>query len=330
MAESNKTSVGIIGLGIIGSRVAGVLRRAGHSVLVWNRSPRAEPNFLASPREVAEAADILQIFVRDGAALLDVLKEMLPALGPSHLVMNHATVAPSDTLEASRLMTECGAGFLDAPFTGSRDAAADGQLVYYVGGSEASLKRGRSVLEASAKVILPMGQVGAATWVKLATNMISAAEVEVLAEALALMDQGGVPLLRLRDALEHNVSNSGVISAKLPLMLLGEFEPRFSVKNMLKDLQIALRSVEGTGLDLPATAATAGSLMGAVQAGWGDEDFASLSRHYSYPGSLQEIPAPLTSAGTSKSSRRTSDRKSAGPAKKGLFGFLGRRKESDT
>lgn len=227
-------------------------------------------------------------------------------------------------------MAECGAGFLDAPFTGSRDAATEGQLVYYVGGSEALMKKGRSVLEASAKAILPMGPVGAATCVKLASNMISAAEVEVLAEALALMDQGGVPLLRLREAMEYNVSNSGVISAKLPLMLLGEFEPRFSVKNMLKDLQIALKSVEGTGIDLPATAATAGALMGAVQAGWGDDDFASLARHYSYPGSLKEIPPLQAPAGSDKPSRRTSGKKSSKSEEKGLFGFLGRRKAAET
>ena len=117
MEKSAKTPVGVIGLGIIGSRVAALLRREGHAVSVWNRSPKPEPSFLASATEVAEAADILQLFVRDGAALLDVLKTVGPALGPSHLVMNHATVGPAETLEAERLVKERGAAFLDAPFT---------------------------------------------------------------------------------------------------------------------------------------------------------------------------------------------------------------------
>lgn len=327
MAEWRKTSVGIIGLGIIGNRVAALLRRAGHQVLVWNRTPRPEPNFLASPREVAEAADILQLFVRDGAALLEVLGQMEPALGPDHLVMNHSTVSQAETLEASRLVAQRGAGFLDAPFTGSRDAAADGQLVYYVGGPEALLRRGVPVLEASSKAILPMGPVGSATCVKLATNMIVASEIEVLAEALAVMDHGGVPLLRLREALESHGANSGLLAMKLPQMLLGEFEPRFSTKNMLKDLQIALRSVEGAGIDLPSTAATAGALMGAVQAGWGEDDFSSLARHYSYPGSLQELPDPQPPIGTARMSRGESGKKSTKPRPvlgkgKGLLGFL--------
>lgn len=288
MEKSVRTSVGVIGLGIIGSRVAASLRREGFPVVVWNRSPKPEPNFLPSAREVAESADFLQIFVSDGPALLEVIAAMGNSLGESHVVMSHATVSPAETLEAARLVGERGAAFLDAPFTGSRNAADEGRIVYYVGGEESVLGRAAPVLEASAKAILHMGPVGAATYVKVATNMISASQVEALAEALALMHRGGVPLERLREALEYNVANSGAIAAKLPLMLSGDFDARFSVKNMLKDLQIALRSVDGKGIDLPVTAAAAGALLGAVQAGWADDDFASLARHYAYPGSVKE------------------------------------------
>ncbi len=332
VAARKKTSVGIIGLGIIGSRVAAVLRRAGYPVTVWSRSPRPEPNFLPSAREVAESADILQLFVRDGEALLEVIRAILPVLGDTHIVINHSTVGPAETLEASRLVSEKGASFLDAPFTGSRDAAAEGELVYYIGGEDAVIERVRSVLDVSSKAILPMGPVGAATYVKLAANMITAAEIEVLAEALALLDRGGVPLIRLEEALAHNLANSGTISLKLPLMLAGEFSARFSVKNMLKDLQIALRSVEGKGIELPATSATAGALMGAVQAGWGEDDFASLARHYSYPGSLKDYPGTSTESleEDHDSSKTSLASQKSEPVKKGLFGFLGRSGRADS
>jgi len=326
MPEPRKTSVGVVGLGLIGSRVAATLRRGGYDVVVWNRSPRPEPNFLASANEIAETADIIQLFVRDGEALIDVIRAMGNALGESHVVMNHATVGPGETLEASRLISERGAAFLDAPFTGSRDAAAEGQLVYYIGGEESVLKRVSPVLEASAKAILHMGPVGSATYVKVATNMISAAQIEALAEALALLDRGGVPLRLLQEALEHNMANSGVISAKLPLMLAGDFSPRFSVKNMLKDLQIALRSVEGKGIDLPATAATAGALMGAVQAGWGEDDFASLSRHYAYPGSVDMASSTPDNALIPSEPKKKIKADDEAPAKKPLFGFFARLK----
>jgi 3-hydroxyisobutyrate dehydrogenase-like beta-hydroxyacid dehydrogenase len=337
--ESKKTSVGIIGLGIIGSRVAAVLRRDGFPVTVWNRSPRPEPNFLSSPREIAEAADVIQLFVRDGEALLEIIRQMSPGLRESQIVMNHATVGPAETLEAAHLIAQRNAFFLDAPFTGSRDAAAAGELVYYVGGEESALELARPVLTASSKAILLMGPVGAATYIKIATNMISAAQVEVLAEALALLDRGGVPLVRLQEALTQNVAGSGVISAKLPLMLAGDFEPRFSVKNMFKDLQIALRTVEGKGIDLPVTSAAAGALMGALQAGWGEDDFASLARHYSYPGTQpggksggipegssadfgQQIPSDLADgiASNAPVTPAASEKKE----KKGFFAFLRR------
>jgi len=213
----------------------------------------------------------------------------------------------------------------------SSDLAAEGQLAYYVGGDPGTLERVRTVLEASAKAILPMGPVGAATYVKVATNMISAAQVEVLAEALALLDRGGVPLLSLREALEHNVANSGVIAAKLPQMLAGEFDPRFSVKNMLKDLQIALQAVRGKGIDFPATEATAGALMGAVQAGWGEDDFSSLARHFSYPGSVKEMPREESSDGNVPSlplgSGSQDGAKTGGKPRRGFLGLF-KRKES--
>jgi len=327
MESSQKTPVGVIGLGIIGSRIAAALRREGYSVSVWSRSPRAEPNFLSSAREVAESADILQIFVRDGEALLEVIRSMGTALGDSHIVMNHATVGPAETLEAARLVNERGAAFLDAPFTGSRDAAAEGELVYYIGGEESVLERAVPILKASAKAILLMGPVGAATYVKIATNMISAAEIGVLSEALALLARGGIPLPRLLEALQHNVASSGAITAKLPMMLTGDFAPRFSVKNMLKDLQIALRSVEGKGIDLPVTAATAGSLMGAVQAGWGEDDFASMARHYEYAGSVKDLPdqIPLAPVGAGSSKKATGNEQKA-KATKGVNPKVGKTK----
>jgi len=323
---ADKTSVGIIGLGIIGSRIAAVLRRDGYPVSVWNRTPRPEPKFLSSPQEVAETTDIIQLFVRDGVALLEVLHALASGLRESHIVMNHATVSPAETLEAARLVAERGASFLDVPFTGSRDAAAQGELVYYIGGEDSVLERARPVLTASSKAILPMGQIGAATYIKIATNMISAAQVGVLAEALALLDRGGVPLVKLQEALSQNVASSGVITAKLPLMLAGDFEPRFSVKNMFKDLQIALRTVERKEIDLPVTGAAAGALMGALQAGWGEDDFASLARHYAYSRSVpkkENLISEKTLSGEPEESVATST-EPASPEKKGLFGFLRR------
>ena len=319
-----KTAAGVIGLGIIGSRVAACLRRAGHTVWLWNRTVRPEPNFLSSPAEIAEATRHIQIFVSNGEALHSVLRAMLPALTPEHIILNHATVSPSDTLTAAGIVAEKHATFLDAPFTGSRDAAAAGQLVYYIGGDPQALERVRPQLEASSKQILEIGDVGQASVVKVATNLISANAVASLTEALALLDRYGVELHKLPLALENNAARSGVIDLKLPCMLGADFDPRFSLKNMFKDVQIGLAMAEEKDIELPAASAFAGIAMAGLQRGWGDEDFSVISRFYDFPGQGHTLPEPLVPTTATSVSADDATHEPAGL--KNLWGLLRRKK----
>lgn len=319
-----KTAAGVIGLGIIGSRVAACLRRAGHPVWLWNRTVRPEPNFLSSPAEIAEAARHIQIFVSNGEALHSVLRTMLPALTPEHVILNHATVSPTDTLTAAEIVAGKHASFLDAPFTGSRDAAAAGQLVYYIGGDPQALERVRPQLEASSKQILEIGDVGQASVVKVATNLISANAVASLTEALALLDRYGVELHKLPLALQNNAARSGVIDLKLPCMLGADFDPRFSLKNMFKDVQIGLAMAEEKDIELPAAAAFAGIAMAGLQRGWGDEDFSVISRFYDFPGQGHTLPEPLVPTTSASVSADDAAHEPAGL--KNLWGLLRRKK----
>ncbi len=278
-----KLAVGVIGLGIIGSRVAANLRRAGYDVWVWNRSPKTEPNFLSSAAEVAEIADILLIFVSDGPALLQTVESMQPVLAARHLIVNHATISPAEARTAAECAARSSAGFLDAPFTGSRDAAEAGQLVYYVAGAGEWIDRAEPVLAASSKSVVRIGaEIGQASLVKLATNLVAAATVEALAEALALVDRQGVPATKFLEAFAQNAGRSGIADMKLPAMVTGDFEPRFALKHMLKDIQLVLK--EADGISLPATSATEAALASGLEQGWGDLDFSALARHYDFPG----------------------------------------------
>jgi len=321
MARPAKPNAGVIGLGIIGSRVATNLRKAGFQTWVWNRTPRPEPNFLSSPAEVAESAKIIQIFVSDGPALLQVLQAMGPALGPEHIVLNHATVSPGDTLEASRMVQERHAKFLDAPFTGSRDAAEAGQIAFFIGGDAATLERVRPQLEVNAKAILPIGEIGQATAMKIATNLMAAVAVSSFAEALGLLDKSGIPLYKLGEVLQHHAARSGLVDLKMPGMITGDFEPRFSLKHMFKDVQIALAMAEEHGIELPAASAFAGSAMSGLQSGWGDDDFSSIARHYGFPNDENEVPASVFPPSTGNASG--SEAKPAPKEKKKLFPLFG-------
>lgn len=280
LAGKNRKNAGVIGLGIIGSRVAAALRGAGFQTCVWNRTPKPAPNFLGSPAEVAESAEVIQLFVADAAATMEMIEAMAPKLTPGHIVLCHGTIGLEGTLEAARRVGQTGAQFLDAPFTGSKGAAENHQLVYYIGGSESVLESARPVLNASAKSILHIGGVGQAAVVKVATNLISAATAQVLAEALALVKKAGIPAQALADAIAGNAMRSGVTDLKLPKMIEGDYEPHFSVKHMFKDVQLGIQLANKLGLALPATGSVAGALYGVMSHGWGDLDYAAVARAF--------------------------------------------------
>ena len=281
-----KTRVGVFGLGIIGARVADHLRSAGHEVFVWNRSPKSVPNFLGSPAEVAEQVSILQIFVRDDAALLEVLEAARPALGKKHLVLNHATVSPEATRAAAALCAACGADFLDAPFTGSKMAAEKGQLAYYVGGAAPLLERARPVLEASSSSIVPMGEVGDATVVKITTNLVSVSIVKAVVEAAEITRAQGVALEHLLAGLKVNANFSPLIGMKLPAMMKGDFEPHFSLKNMLKDADYARGLAVGKGIETQVLDAAAALMRQRLEEGKGEQDFSIMGEKLSQDESV--------------------------------------------
>ena len=274
---------GIIGLGIVGSRVAKNLRSAGVHTYVWSRSPKPEPNFLGSATEVAKLAPFVQIFVRNGHDLLEVVQAMLPALTPEHIITNCATVDLESTHQAAALVQETGAAFLDCPFTGSKDAAEAGALNYYVGGDVETLERARPLLEHSSANIVPIGEIGQATIVKIATNMVTATTVQVLSEALAVCANHGVAPETFQMAVENNACNSKVAGMKLPAMIAGNYEPHFSLNNMFKDSQFALTLAKAVGVDIPALATTAGSMYQTIKAGHGEEDFCSIFTRFPKP-----------------------------------------------
>ncbi|MEP6685177.1 MAG: NAD(P)-dependent oxidoreductase [Verrucomicrobiota bacterium] len=280
MFRRNSKNVGLIGLGIIGQRVAESLRRHAFHVFVWNRTPRPVPNFLGSPAAVAELCDFVQIFVADDEALLDVIRQMGPKLTAHHIVAAHCTVAPESMRMAAAHVQRRGARFLDAPFTGSRAAAEKGELVYYVAGDDGALEQARKILEASSKRIIEIGEIGQATTIKIATNIVTAATVQAGAEALALATKSGIAPEKLLAALESNAAQSATLAMKLPKIMEGDFEPHFSVKHMLKDVQLAGKIARALDLDLTMNEAVRDALIEEVKKGRADDDYSSIAHRY--------------------------------------------------
>jgi 3-hydroxyisobutyrate dehydrogenase-like beta-hydroxyacid dehydrogenase len=287
MSRRRRKNIGIIGLGIIGSRVREVLQGKGFHVFVWNRTPKPVPNFVGAPAELAEMCDFLQIFVSNDEALDYVVKQLSTALTARHIVIAHSTVSPHSMMAAAKVVEERGARFVEAPFTGSKEAAEKGELVYYMGGEAEAVKAARPLLEASSKKILEIGEVGQATAIKLATNMVTAATVQSAAEAMALIHSVGVPIEKFVSAMEGNASNSTTLAMKLPKMVGRKFDAHFSVKHMLKDMQIASRLGLAHHLELGVSAAARDRLSEQLQHGHGDEDYSAVVRKY-----FPDVPEP--------------------------------------
>jgi len=284
MEDEPAQKVGVIGQGIIGSRVAERLRQSGRDVYVWSRTPKPLPNFLGSPAEVAAIADVIQIFVGESEALRQVLAAIQDRLEPRHVVLANGTFDPGTVVEVFQRVKEKGASFLDAPFTGSRLAAEAGGLVYYIGGDARVLERVRPVLEASAKTILHLGKVGEAALLKLATNMVSAATVGILSEACGLVSRAGIDPRRLVEAIEPNACFSPLVGMKLPRILEHDYEPHFSLKHMFKDSQYALNLGKQLGLEQPILSTTASVLFRAIQKGRGEQDYSVVAMDYQEAG----------------------------------------------
>lgn len=272
---------GVAGLGIIGQRVAASLRAKGFAPAVWNRTAMPkEEGWVKTPKDLAKTSDVIQIFVTDGAALLSVLGKMEKELGPGKIVVNCATISLEDTHEAAKLVAATGAAFLDCPFTGSRDAAAAGQLTYYAAGEPELLEQVRPILEASSKEIFFSGALGSATVLKIATNMVSATIVGILSEAMAVVAGQGIALAKFQAALERNAAASGVSKLKIPSMIAADFTPHFSLKNMLKDASLGLQLGGEAGLQLPILNTVAEGMAEMAGNGHGDLDYSVMAANY--------------------------------------------------
>src|SRR5437588_12250016 len=287
-------NIGVIGLGIIGRAIAANLRGKGFPVFVWNRSPRPVPNFVGSPGEVAQLCNYIQIFVSDDEALLQTVEQLGESLTSRHVVLAHSTVAADSMRAAAEIVERRGARFVEAAFTGSKPAAEKGELVYYVGGSGAVLQEARPILEASSKDIIHVGAIGQASAIKIATNMVTAATAQAAAEALALVQALGLPLEKFLEAMRANASYSGTLAMKLPRMIERNFEPQFSVRHMLKDMQLASQIALSNYLDLGVTAAARDQLLEQMQWGHGDDDYSSVARKYLHEPAAAFYEEPST------------------------------------
>jgi 3-hydroxyisobutyrate dehydrogenase-like beta-hydroxyacid dehydrogenase len=279
--------IGFLGLGIMGSRMAANVARAGFPLRVWTHTPgKAErwvqahrASAFATPAEVAAASDILVSMVVDGEQVASVLLGAGGAIEGAHeglLCVDMSTISPLDTRRIGAALTARGVALLDAPVTGSSPRAEEGTLTIMAGGAPEDFARARPLLECMGRVIVHVGALGQGEMLKLINNALGAANSAALAEALLLARATGLDL----DAFEEVVGAGSGASAQLALkarpMREHDFTTLFKAAHMLKDVRLCLEQAQAAGVPFPAAAHARDLLTATVGRGHGEADYAAL------------------------------------------------------
>jgi 3-hydroxyisobutyrate dehydrogenase-like beta-hydroxyacid dehydrogenase len=287
MSEQSKERIGFLGLGIMGSRMAANVRRAGFPLAVWTHTPgkaarwaaEHDASALATPAEVASVSDVVVSMVVDGDQVASVLlgpDGVAQAAAPGLLCVDMSTIAPTDTRRIGAALAGHGVELLDAPVTGSSPRAEAGTLTIMVGGEAQDFARVRALLESMGDVIVHVGERGQGSMLKLINNALGAANAAALAEALLLAKATGVDL----DAFERVCGAGSAASAQLTLksgpMREHDYTTLFKTAHMLKDVRLCLEEAQSAGVPFPAAGHARDLLTATMGRGHGEQDYAAL------------------------------------------------------
>jgi 2-hydroxy-3-oxopropionate reductase len=282
MAET----IGFIGLGIMGAPMARNLLRAGHRLVVHNRTPaKAHPlaeegaELAGSPRAVAERSDVVITMLPDSPDVERVVAGpdgVLEGIRKGALLVDMSTISPGVTRALAARLAERGASMLDAPVSGGDVGAINATLTIMVGGDARDFARARPLFDAMGKHVVHVGAIGAGQVTKAANQVVVGLVIAAVAEGLVLGSRGGVPPETILDVLGTGLAGNRVMELKREKLLTHVFKPGFRAELHLKDLGIALAEAHESGAALPVTALVETLFARMKEQGWGAEDHSGL------------------------------------------------------
>jgi len=278
------TTLGFVGLGAMGARMARRLLDAGYGLWGYNRTAskaaelvRAGMTLAASPREVAANAEAVFTMVTDDAALEAVTRGpdgILAGMHAGSILIEMSTVSPVVIEALAREVAGRGGALLDAPVSGSPATLEAGQLSFMVGGDTAVLDRARPFLLAIGPVITHVGPAGLAKSMKIAVNQVLAVQMLAFSESVLLAEKAGIERERAVEVLLKSVVASPMVKYRGPFVLGMPEEAWFDVDMMQKDLRLALDLARARGVTLPSVSLTHELLTAAKGLGLTRYDFA--------------------------------------------------------
>ena len=275
-------TVGVVGLGAMGGRIARRLADAGHELVVWNRDPaKAGPLVgagaiaAATPADVARRVEAVITMVADPRALVDVTEGgegVVAGLGEGATLIQMSTVGPDSTSRLAALLPE--EALLDSPVLGSVSEVESGTLNVFIGGAPEPVERWLPLLS-TLGTVLHLGPVGAGTAAKLVANTTLVGVIGILGEALAVAEALGLS----QDAAFEVLGKTALASQaerRRPAVETGEYPPRFALYLARKDADLILEAAAKSGIELRLTRAADKWLADAENAGLGGEDYSAV------------------------------------------------------
>jgi len=282
----SKRKVGLLGLGLMGSGMAGRLLAAGFDLSVYNRDPAKAEKLVAAgaklahhAREAAHEADVVISMVADDAAAKSVWHGTHGALhGVKHgaILIECSTVSVEWVHELAELAAKHKCDFLDAPVTGSRNQAASGELLFIVGGCDKVLEKARPVLAVMSRDIVHLGPTGSGALVKLINNFVCGVQAVALAEAIAMIERCDLDHAKALAVLTTGAPASPLVKAVAQRMTSKDYSPHFTLRLMLKDLAYAMHEARLRSMNLHMANCAHSAMLKALDAGHGGDDFSSV------------------------------------------------------
>ena len=278
--------IGFIGLGIMGTPMAGHLQKGGHELhVVKHRSPIPQKILDGgaiehdSAARVAESSEIVIAIVPDTPDVERVLfgdDGVSHGLGAGKTVVDMSSISPIETKAFAKRINDLDCDYLDAPVSGGQVGAEAASLTIMVGGTRETFDKVKPVFELMGKNITLVGDNGAGQTAKVANQIVVALTIEAVGEALLFASKAGVDPARVREALMGGFAGSKIMEVHGERMIKRTFDPGFRIELHQKDLNLALEGARALGLSLPNTAVTQELFNACAASGWASLDHSAL------------------------------------------------------
>jgi 3-hydroxyisobutyrate dehydrogenase len=278
--SNNNTTIGFIGIGVMGKSMAGHLLKAGYPLHVYNRTRSKTDSLVAegagweeSPGAVAAASDVVITiigFPQDVEAVYLGEDGIIAHAKPGAVLVDMTTSSPKLAVQIAEAAHARGLETLDAPVSGGDLGAREARLSIMVGGDESAFTRMKPIFEIMGKNIVYQGPAGSGQHTKMANQIAIAAGMLGVCEAVAYAEESGLDPTRVLESISSGAAGSWSLSNLAPRIVDRNFDPGFFVKHFIKDMTIALEEAESMGLTMPGLTAAKARYKELAAKGGGD------------------------------------------------------------